>query len=146
MAQKLTLQDGQEAMIAHATAKGQEIRSLYGPKITAEVLSEILRNETCTRYPTRLVFDSVGIPEGTFGAASLVGKDPEEGYRLFIHPHFQNRPEALPALVLYQLVTVNYGDFATAETAEAFASAALGMNREDYYTLVCRLADEVLEK
>ena len=146
MATKLTLKDGQEAMIAHAMAKGEEIRRRYGPEITSEVLPKILRDETCTRYSTCLVFDAAGIPEGTFGAARPVKNNPGEGYQLFIHPCFQDRPEVLPALTLYHLVTVNYGDFATAETAEAFAAAALGMEREEYYTFVCRLADEVLRE
>ena len=51
--------------------------------------------------------------------------------------------EAAAALVLYQLVVVNYGAFASAEDAERFGAAALGLPRDDYYALICRLADSL---
>jgi hypothetical protein len=49
----------------------------------------------------------------------------------------------VPALVLYQLVLVNYGDFASPDDAEAFGAAALGISREAYYQMVCQAADDV---
>ncbi len=49
----------------------------------------------------------------------------------------------MPALVLYHVVSVNYGDFASGNEAEEFASAALGMDKEEYYQYLCRLVDSI---
>jgi hypothetical protein len=51
------------------------------------------------------------------------------------------RLDLVPALVLYQLVLVNYGEFASPDDAEAFGAAALGLSRDAYYELVCQAAD-----
>jgi hypothetical protein len=51
--------------------------------------------------------------------------------------------EYVPHIVLYQLVLVNYGDFASADDAETFGAAALGLAKDEYYQTLCRLADEV---
>jgi hypothetical protein len=40
-------------------------------------------------------------------------------------------------------VLVNYGEFASAEDAETFGAAALGLARDDYYQALCGLADQV---
>jgi hypothetical protein len=40
-------------------------------------------------------------------------------------------------------VLVNYGEFATSDDAETFGAAALGLSKEDYYRLVCGLADQL---
>jgi hypothetical protein len=44
-------------------------------------------------------------------------------------------------LVLYQLVVVNYGEFASSDDAEIFGAAALGISREMYYQALCQMAD-----
>jgi hypothetical protein len=49
----------------------------------------------------------------------------------------------VPYLVLYQLVLVNYGEFASPDDAETFGASALGLEREEYYAALCRMADEV---
>jgi hypothetical protein len=51
--------------------------------------------------------------------------------------------ERVPWLVLYQLVVVNYGEFASAEDAETFGAAALGLSKDDYYGQLCEWADEM---
>jgi hypothetical protein len=51
--------------------------------------------------------------------------------------------EQVPLLVLYQLVLVNYGAFASSDDAETFGAAALGLARDEYYGTLCRLADEL---
>ena len=56
--------------------------------------------------------------------------------------HFADLKDAV-AIVLYQIVLINYGEFAGAEDAEAFGSAALGVAREDYYEMLCALADKI---
>ena len=69
--------------------------------------------------------------------------DPKAGFQLFIHSHFEGREDALPFLVSYHLVVVNYGDIADAEEAEMFGAALMNMDREAYYETVCMFADEI---
>jgi hypothetical protein len=40
-------------------------------------------------------------------------------------------------------VLVNYGDFASANDAETFGAAALGLGKEEYYQTLCELADQL---
>jgi hypothetical protein len=47
----------------------------------------------------------------------------------------------VPYLVLYQLVLVNYGEFASADDAETFGAAVLGFSQPEYYHALCELAD-----
>jgi hypothetical protein len=49
----------------------------------------------------------------------------------------------VPWLVLYQLVALNYGEFASADDAETFGAAALGLTRDAYYEELCKMADEL---
>ncbi len=64
-------------------------------------------------------------------------------YVIVVHEQFKERFDVLPALVLYHLVTVNYGDMATSDDAEVFGSTVLGMERDEYYSLLCDLADQL---
>ncbi len=43
----------------------------------------------------------------------------------------------------YQILAVNYGDFATSADAEAFGAAALDMEPEAYYQCLCALVAPV---
>lgn len=49
----------------------------------------------------------------------------------------------MPWLALYQLVLVNYGEFASTDDAEIFGASALGIPREYYYRALCEMADEL---
>ncbi len=46
--------------------------------------------------------------------------------------------------MLYQLVLVNYGEFASAEDAEAFGAGALGISKDEYYVALCEMVDEII--
>ena len=56
---------------------------------------------------------------------------------------FLTRLAQVPYLVLYQLVLVNYGEIASAVEAETFGAAASGLSRDEYYHMLCGLADLV---
>lgn len=142
-ATKLTLEDGQKAASAHALERGYQVRQKYGKFIDYETLLEILKDDEFVRYPTQIKFDSAGIDSGMFGFAQRVSKDINDGYVIYIHDFFENKKDDVPALVLYHVVCVNYGDFATHNESEEFASSALGMEKEDYYQYICRLADSI---
>ena len=75
--------------------------------------------------------------------AQSVGKRDSEADSDLVHPLFMAQLERVPLLVLYQLVLVNYGEFACADDAESFGAAALGLDKEEYYTGICALADQL---
>ena len=143
MPEKLTLEDARQSLTAHLESKGFEIRQKYGPEIGWAQLQQILKDRDCTRYPCELAFDDAPLRDGEFAWPQPVSDNPEDGYRMCVHPFFLTQPEAVPGLVLYQLVAVNYGDFASPEDAEAFGAAVLGLSRDDYYAQLCELADLV---
>ena len=62
---------------------------------------------------------------------------------MFVHPFFLAQLQQVPCLVLYQLVLVNYGEFASADDAETFGASALGISRDEYYRTLCEMAGRV---
>ena len=143
MPTQLTAEDGRQSSAAHVVAKGLEIRAKYGPRIGWEELEQILSDRACTRYPCELVFDAAPLLAGEFAYPLAKGSRPEDGFRMCVHPLFQHQLERVPYLVLYQLVVLNYGAFASSDDAELFGAAALGLGREDYYAAVCELAGQL---
>jgi hypothetical protein len=144
MATQLTAEDARQSLSAHVASKGAEINQKYGPHIGWNELKRVLQDRVFTRYPCEVSFDSTPLLPGEFACPVQHGETPEEGFTIAIHPQFALRLELVPALVFYQLVAVNYGDFASAEDAEMFGSSAVGMDREDYYQLICNCADELI--
>jgi len=145
MPTQLTADDARLSLGAHAAAKGAEIHAKYGAAIGWRELRLILKDRTCVRYPCELVFDSTPLQSGEFAHPVPNGEIPEEGFRLYIHPLFMTRLAEVPILALYQLVAVNYGEFASGDDAVAFASAALGLAPDDYYRRLCELVDPIAD-
>lgn len=143
MPQHLTLDDARQSLTAHLAAKGAAIHEKYGPRIGYQQLQQILADRDCTRYPVEIVYDDSPLRDGEFAFPTANSDDPEDGFTMYVHPFFAAQPAHIPALVLYQLVLVNYGDFASPEDAEIFGSAVLGVSQEDYYATLCELADLV---
>ena len=143
MATQLTADDAKLSLNAHVAAKGTEIFGKYGPQIGWTQLQAILKDRACVRYPCELVFDSAPLNPGEFAHPEPRGVMPDEGFTLFVHPVYMTQLGMVPYLVLYQLVAVNYGVFASADDAETFASQSLGLPREDYYQVLCGLADQL---
>jgi hypothetical protein len=143
MPQKLTLEDARESLTSHVAAKGAEIRVKYGPKVGWAELQRILADRDCVRYPCELAFDAGPLQEGECAYPEALGKRPEDGFRLCVHPYFSVTPDRVVLIALYQLAAVNYGAFASPTDAEAFGSAALGMTADDYYDALCAMADEI---
>ena len=143
MAAEPTSADARESLNAHVAALGAEIRQKYGPRIGWNQLQRILEDRTCVRYPCEIRFDAAELQAGEFAHPIPKGDRPEDGFVMYVHPYFVTRLEQVPLLVLYQLVLVNYGGFASPEDAETFGAAALGLPRDEYYTTLCALADEL---
>lgn len=106
-------------------------------------LAAILRDPAFTRYPVELAFTGEPLEPDEIAYPRPCGERPEDGFILCLHPLFEHRPDCVPLLALYQLVAVNYGDFASADDAEVFAASALGIDRESAYQALCDMADAV---
>ncbi len=143
MSTQPSIEETRLSLNAHATAKGEEFRAKYGPVLDWDRLQRALQDRACVRYPTEIVFSAGSLLEGEMAYPAQKGKNPEEGFTLFVHPCFATRLEAAIDAILYQLVVVNYGPFASAEDAETFGASVLGISREAYYQRLCKLAGMV---
>ena len=143
MARQLTADDARQSLTAHVAARGTEINELFGPTIGWEELQRILQNRTCVRYPCEIRFGAEPLLEGEVAHPVAKGERPEDGFTIVVHPAFASDLAGATDLVLYQLVLVNYGEFASAEDAETFGAAVLGLAKDDYYRRVCALADRL---
>ena len=143
MATQLTAEDGRQSLTTHAACKGADIREKYGPDIGWKQLLQILQDRSCVRYPCEIVFDAGLLGPREFAHPVAKGGHPEDGFTMYVHPYFELQPDQVPYLVLYQLVLVNYGEFASLADAEAFGANALGLTTNEYYQRLCALADEI---
>jgi hypothetical protein len=143
MSKQLTSDDFKESLSTHVASKGEEIRARYGPEIGWRELLRILNDRAAVRYPCEIVFDASQLLEGEFAHAAPNGEEPRDGFKIFVHPIFSLQLARVPHLVLYQLVLVNYGPFASADDAETFGAAVLGLSRDEYYSILCGMVDEI---
>ncbi|MCG7949380.1 MAG: hypothetical protein N0C84_23865 [Candidatus Thiodiazotropha taylori] len=130
------------AVSLHAREKAEDIRNRYAPVIDYQTVLQMLEDRKSVRYPVTLRFVSEGIEPGMFARTEPISENPDDGYTILIHNHFENRHDDLPKLILYQLVLVNYGDLATANDAEIFGATILGLDRDTYYQQVADLVDD----
>jgi len=144
MARQLTADDAKQSLTAHVEAKGIDVYMKYGPQISWDSLQLLLNDRAYVRYPCEIAFDAAQLFAGEFAQPIQKGEHPEEGFTMFVHPFFATRPDLVPALVLYQLVPLNYGEFASSDDAETFGAAALGLTRDEYYDLLCGCADQLI--
>lgn len=143
MERQLTAEDAKQSLESHVADKGLSIYEKYGPRIGWNELTQILEDREFVRYPCRIEFDADGLLEGEFAHPIPLGDLPEDGFIMRVHPYFSIDLSRVPALVLYQLVSVNYGAFASSDDAEMFGACALGLPKDDYYDLLCEAADEL---
>ena len=143
MPTQLTAADARLSLSDHVAARGAEINAQYGPRIGWKELQRILEDRACVRYPCQIVFDAVGLQPGEFAHPLPAGERAEEGFTMLVHPLFMTDLARVPLLVLYQLVRVNYGEFAPPDDAEIFGANALGLTRDAYYAALCGLADQL---
>ena len=143
MATKLTVDDARQSLHAHVAAKGVELREKYGPSIGWPELLRLLGDRAFVRYPCEIVFDAAPLEAGEFAHPVAKGDRPEDGFTMYVHPCFMAHLPQVPGLVLYQLVLVNYGEFASPGDAEVFGASALGLTRDEYYATLCALADQI---
>jgi hypothetical protein len=135
--------DARQSLNASAAAIGTEICDKYGPRIGWNQLLQLLKDRSCVRYPCQIVFDAAPLQAGEFAHPVASGDHPADGFTIYVHPLFMMQLDQVPLLVLYQLVLVNYGAFASPDDAETFGAAALGLTKDEYYHALCGLADEL---
>lgn len=143
MAKTLTADDAKQSLTAHVESKGVEVYLRYGPHLGWAELQRLLEDRAYVRYPCEIVFDAEQLQPGEFAHPVPKGESPEAGFTMCVHPFFETQLDHVPALVLYQLVALNYGEFASSDDAETFGAAALGMTRDEYYDLLCDCADQL---
>ena len=143
MATNPTTDRARQSLTAHVAEKGAEIRGKYGPVIGWDELRRIVADRACVRYPCEIVFDAARLESGETAHPVPKGDRPEDGFTLYVNPFFTARLSQVPALVLYQLVLVNYGEFASPDDAETFGASVLGLTRDEYYRTLCELTDQL---
>jgi hypothetical protein len=143
MSHRLTADDARQSLTAHAAGGGAGIFEKYGPRIGWSQLARILQDRSCVRYPCEVVFDAAPLQPGECAYPKPNGCRPEDGFVIYIHPVFMTQLDRAARLALYQLVVVNYGEFASSDDAEVFGATALGISREEYYLGLCEMADSL---
>jgi hypothetical protein len=141
-AEKALASKARGALRDHAADVGLRARQRFGDIDYAALLA-MLEDRSIVRFPVRIEFDATKLQPGEFGWTTPLGDNANDGYCLYVHPHFVTRSRDLPLLIAYHLVSINYGDVATREEAEAFGAALLGLDEDDYYLRLCALADEL---
>ena len=140
---QLSADDARQSLNEHVAARGAEIRAKFGPAIGWPQLLQILDDRECVRYPCEISFEEEALDPGELAHPLPKGDKPEAGFTLYIHPAFRLQLRELPLLVLYQLVLVNYGEFASPDDAETFGAAVLGLSKDEYYNTLCELSGQI---
>jgi len=144
MARQLTADDARQSLTAHVAAKGVEVFLKYGPALDWAALQRLLLDRAYVRYPVEVIFDAARLQPGECAHPEQKAEAPEDGFAMYVHPVLMLELERAVQVVLYQLVAVNYGEFASADEAETFGAAALGLTRDEYYAQLCDIADSFL--
>jgi len=139
----LTEDDGYDALRDHVAERARIGRERYGPRIDEGALLRLIQDRDVIRFPVRIGFDESLLLDGEFAWARAIGESPKDGYEIVVEPMFRDREEDLVAIVAYQLVRVNYLDVATHVEAELFGATLLGIEVDEYYEKLCKLADEL---
>jgi hypothetical protein len=143
MARELRQEDAGRHLSEQVAAQGEEIARQYGPHMSWDQLQQLLADRRFVRYPCELRFEADPLLPGEFAHSVAKGNRPEEGYVLYIHPHYATELPLVPYLALHQLVLINYGESATAEDAETFGALALGLSKDAYYLTLCELSHQI---
>lgn len=143
MNQKLTVEDGKKALVEHATTKALDIVEKYGVLNSLEQLNALLKDSSFIRFPTEIQFIDAVVDGETFGFVDKKSENPSDGYVIYLHKNVKNDEILMVATTMYLLVSVNYGDFASFEEAEVFGSVSMGMDKEEYYQMLCSAVDKI---
>lgn len=139
----VTPESAQQSLRDHIAARATHARLLRGGLIDRDTILRMLDDRAVVRYPLGVRFDDQPLQPGEFAFLEPLGEHPADGFCLFIHPMFERDDEVLPLLIAYYIPSVNYGDVATHAEAELFGATLLGIDVEEYYRILCAVADSV---
>ncbi len=143
MAERLSEEDGRIALREHVVEKAMDARLRHGLYIDADEMVRVLDDRAVVRYPVGIRFDAEALEPGEFAWPMPLGDSPSKGFCLFIHPCFEDQPDAWPLLIAYHIPSINYGEIATHEEAELFGATLLGLEKDEYYNALCELTDSI---
>ncbi len=147
MRHKPSEKEGKESLIGHAAQKAWEARQAYGdgtPGMSMENLQVLLQDRKFIRYPISISYDASMLQEKeTAFPHPIEENNPKAGYIMYVHPSLEGNSDAVPLVVAYQLVAINYGDIAEHESAEHFGSILMGMEVDAYYQKICTITDNL---
>lgn len=106
-------------------------------------MMRLLQDRSVVRYPVGVRFDAEPLQPGEFACLENLGDHPSDGFCLFIHPMFERVDDLIPLLIAYYIPSINYGDVASHVEAELFGATLLAIDREEYYRILCSVADTV---
>lgn len=138
-----TAAEAQQSLRDHAVAKAAEARLRRGGLIDRPEMMAMLDDRSVVRYPLGVRFDSEPLHAGEFACLEALGGHPSDGFCLFIHPMFEAVDDLIPLLIAYYIPSVNYGEVASHVEAELFGATLLGIEVEEYYKILCSVADTV---
>ncbi|HTL59296.1 MAG TPA: hypothetical protein VL361_26725 [Candidatus Limnocylindrales bacterium] len=143
MARRVNNEIDRDCLSAQIEAEARAIRQKYGPEIGWDQLLRLLDDRNCVRFPCEIRFDAKPLLPGEFAHAEPNGAKSDEGFTIYVHPSYAERLPLVSYVVLHQLVLVNYGTSATADDAETFGSGALGLSKDQYYSMLCELSGQI---
>lgn len=138
-----TAEEAQQSLRDHVVTKAMDARMRRGGLIDRIEIMRLLDDRSVVRYPLGVRFDAEPLQPGEFACLESLGEHPSDGFCLFIHPTFENVDELIPLLIAYYIPSVNYGEVASHVEAELFGATLLGIDVEEYYTILCSVADTV---
>lgn len=138
-----TAEEAQQSLRDHVLTKAIDARHRRGGTIDRAEMMRLLDDRAVVRYPLGVRFDAGPLQSGEFACLESLGEHPSDGFCLFIHPMFENVDELIPLLIAYYIPSVNYGEVASHVEAELFGATLLGIDVEEYYTILCSVADTV---
>lgn len=141
MMHRPSAEEAQQSLRDHVMAKAAEARAKHPDVASRAGIMQLLEDRSAVRYPLGIRFDSEPLQHGEFACLESLGDRPSDGFCLFIHPMFEPVSDLLPLLIAYYVPSVNYGEVATHVEAELYGSTLLAIEVEEYYRILCSVAD-----
>ena len=140
-----TAEEARQSLRDHVVTKAIDARERRNGLIDRAKMMRLLEDRAVVRYPLGVRFDAEPLEPGEFACLETLGEHPSDGFCLFIHPMFENVDELIPLLIAYYIPSVNYGEVACHVEAELFGATLLGFDVEEYYRILCSVADAVAD-
>ena len=132
-----------EGLENHIRFVSEKAVNKHGRPNSMGVLSQMLEDNEIVRFPTSILFADGELKEGEPIKLNKIGEGQDERYQIIVHPIFERREKDIIALVLHEVVKVNYGKIAKEKESLLFASSLLGMEEEAYQSRIKELFSEI---